>query len=143
MRHDKKRILFLCTGNSCRSQIAEGFMRYYFGDSFEVHSAGLLPCYVHPKAIKVMKESGIDISRQTSKPVDLFINSPFDYVITVCDHANESCPMFTGEVKNRVHWGFEDPTFNRGTEEEVLNRFREVRDLIKQKLLDYFGTLEH
>lgn len=141
MQQQKKKILFLCTGNSCRSQMAEGFMREFFGDSFEVHSAGLLHSYVNPKAIKVMKEVGIDISEHTSKSVDSFLNSSFDYVITVCDYANEFCPMFTGEVKNRIHWGFEDPSFIRGTEEEVLNKFREVRDLIGSRIKAYFEKM--
>lgn len=137
-----KNILFVCTGNSCRSQIAEGYMRHYFGDTFEVFSAGLLPSHVNPKAIQVMKEAEIDISDHTSDSINDYLNTSFDYVITVCDDANESCPVFTGEVKNRLHWGFEDPSFAQGTDEEILDKFREARDLIAEKIKNYFKDIK-
>lgn len=120
-----KKILFLCTGNSCRSQMAQGFMSKYEG--FEAFSAGTKPAErVNPNAIIVMKEIGIDISINYPKLVDEYLSKEFDYVITVCDSAKESCPVFTGKVKNRLHISFEDPDgYN-------LDKFREVRDLIAQ-----------
>ncbi len=130
------RILILCTGNSCRSQMAEGYLKHYKSD-WEVFSAGTAPAEnVHPFAIQVMKEDGIDISRGRPKHVDRFISEPFDYVITVCDHAKETCPVFVGNVKEQIHMGFEDPAGARGTGEEILGVFRKVRDLIKTG----FGT---
>ena len=141
MKEQKRRILFLCTVNSCRSQMAEGFMRHYYGDKFNVYSAGISPSVVNPKAIEVMKEIGIDINEQTSKSVDYFIDKSFSYLITVCDHAKETCPLFTGEVKTRLHWGFEDPAEAKGTEEEILGKFREVRDLIREKIKKFFKSI--
>ncbi len=124
------RILILCTGNSCRSQMAEGFLKS-FDPSLEVYSAGTAPSdAVHPKAIQVMAEVGIDISQGHPKAVDQFLDKEFDYVITVCDAAKESCPVFTGKVTHRRHIGFEDPAVATGTEEEVLAVFRKVRDEI-------------
>ena len=129
----KKRILILCTGNSSRSQMAEGFLKS-FDPSLEVYSAGIKPANsVHPIAIQVMKEIGIDISSQTTKLVDQFLVESFDYVITVCDHAKETCPFFTGKVAHRFHIGFDDPAEATGTEEEILSIFRQVRDEIKIK----------
>lgn len=126
-----KRILILCTGNSCRSQMAEGYVRYFRPD-FEVYSAGTAPApEIHPLAIQVMREDGIDISDGEPKLVNQFIDQPFDYVITVCDDAKETCPVFVGEVKHRLHKGFEDPAMATGTEEEVLAVFRKVRNQIK------------
>lgn len=139
MAKEKKRILFLCTGNSSRSQMAEGFMRKYFGDIFEVFSAGINPSEVNPNAAKVMKEIGIDISEHTSKSVELFRKKKFDYLITVCDNAKEACPVFTNEIKNRIHWSFEDPAEVTGVQEEIIEKFREVRDLIKNEILKYFN----
>lgn len=139
MAKKKKRILFLCTGNSSRSQMAEGFMRKYFGDIFEVFSAGINPSELNPNAVKVMKEIGIDISEHTSKSVELFRKKRFDYLITVCDNAKETCPVFTDEVKNRLHWSLEDPAEVTGTQEEIIKKFREVRDLIKDKILKFFN----
>lgn len=127
------RILILCTGNSCRSQMAEGILKHYHPD-WEVFSAGTKPAArVHPMAIKVMSELDIDISQNTPKMVDLFLDKAFDYVITVCDGAKETCPMFTGKVKQRMHIGFEDPAEAKGTEEEILKVFRKVRNEIKEK----------
>jgi arsenate reductase len=126
-----RKILILCTGNSCRSHLAEGILRRSAGDLFEVHSAGSKPAgYVHPKAIEVMKEIDIDISGHTSKHLNEFLNKKIDTVITVCGNADQACPMFPGQV-NRYHWGFDDPAHAQGTDEEVLNVFRRVRDQIK------------
>ena len=136
----KKKVLFLCTGNSCRSQIAEGYLRHKAGNRFDVFSAGLEPGSVNPKAIQVMKESGIDISKHTSKDVKQFSGQKFDYIITVCDNANERCPYFPAEAK-RIHWSFEDPAKATGTKEEVLNIFRRVRDQIKTKINEYFNII--
>ncbi len=127
----KPNVLILCTGNSCRSHLAEGILRHAAGDLFEVHSAGSKPAgYVHPKAIQVMQEIGIDISGHASKHMSEFLDKKINTVITVCGNADQACPMFPGQV-NRYHWGFEDPAHARGTEEEVLAVFRKVRDQIK------------
>ncbi len=124
------KILILCTGNTCRSQMAEGYLRS-LAPHPEIHSAGTDPGNrVHPLAIRVMKEKGIDISQGVPKSVERFINTPFDYVITVCDGAREACPVFAGEVKHRLHIGFDDPAEATGTEEEKLAVFRRVRDEI-------------
>ena len=139
MMNSKKKILFLCTGNSCRSQMAEGIMRKYFGDKFEVFSAGTNPSSLNPYAVRVMNETGIDISSHSSKSIELFLDESFDYVITVCDAAKEQCPIFSGNVEEKLHWSFEDPADAKGSEKEVLEKFREVRDLIKEKILTYFN----
>lgn len=126
-----KRILILCTGNSARSQIAEGFLRS-FDSSLEVFSAGTFPAeQVNPFAVGVMKEVGIDLSGHHPKSVDQFLDQPFDYVITVCDNAKETCPVFAGKVQHRVHLGFPDPAQARGSREDVLSVFRTVRDDIE------------
>ena len=130
---DKKRILILCTGNSARSQMAEGLLRHDAGDRFEVFSAGTKPSRVRPEAIAVMRELGIDISRHRSKSVDEFAGQPFDYVLTVCDSARESCPVFPGDAI-RIHQNFEDPAALQGSEQERLAVFRRVRDEIRQYL---------
>ncbi|HKG80189.1 MAG TPA: arsenate reductase ArsC, partial [Pyrinomonadaceae bacterium] len=122
-----KRVLFLCTGNSARSQMAEGLLRHMAGDRFEVASAGVSPTNVRPEAIEVMREIGIDISQQRSKAVDDFVDREFDYVITVCDNANEQCPVFPGTT-NRIHWSFDDPAAVEGDELARLAVFRRVRD---------------
>jgi arsenate reductase (thioredoxin) len=129
----KKRVLILCTGNSARSQMAEGLLRHDSPDRFEVESAGTRPGYVRPEAIAVMKELGIDISGHRSKNVQEFENQSFDYVLTVCDNAKESCPVFPGHL-NRIHQGFEDPAALHGTDEERLSLFRKVRDEIRNYL---------
>jgi len=127
----KPAVLILCTGNSCRSHLAEGILRHLAGDLFDVHSAGSNPAgYVHPKAIEVMREIGIDISGHTSKHMNQFLDRKIDTVITVCGKADQACPMFPGQV-NRYHWGFDDPAHAKGSDEEVLNVFRRVRDQIK------------
>ncbi|OGI23520.1 MAG: hypothetical protein A2287_05325 [Candidatus Melainabacteria bacterium RIFOXYA12_FULL_32_12] len=128
-----KKVLFLCTGNSCRSQMAEGLLHHYYGDKYEVYSAGTKPSIVHPKAIQIMQEIGIDISNQRSKSVNEFKNESFDYVITVCDNAKESCPIFPGKSK-RLHWSFIDPAEAIGDTEQVLTVFRMVLEQIKQKI---------
>jgi arsenate reductase len=129
----KKRILILCTGNSARSQMAEGLLRYDAGDRFEVFSAGTKPSQVRPEAVAVMGESGIDISGHRSKSVQEFTGQPFDYVLTVCDHAKESCPIFPTRTVT-IHHSFEDPADLNGSEEDRLALFRRVRDEIRKYL---------
>ncbi|MBE0638858.1 MAG: arsenate reductase ArsC [Bacteroidales bacterium] len=132
------KILILCTGNSCRSQMAEGFFKS-FDPRLEVYSAGTVPAgQVNPYAVKVMNEIGIDISTQTSDHVDKYIDQPFDYVITVCDDANEKCPVFVGQVKHRLHIGFDDPADATGTDEEILPVYRRVRDEIGETFEKFF-----
>ena len=136
------KILVLCTGNSCRSQMAEAFLKS-FDRNLEVYSAGTAPAgKVHPKAIQVMKEVGIDISANKTKTVQQFLSQPFDYVITVCDNAKETCPFFTGKVEHRLHMGFEDPAEATGTEEEILSVFRKVRDEIKKEFRRFLLKIE-
>jgi arsenate reductase len=135
---DKKRVLILCTGNSARSQMAEGLLRHDAGDRFEVESAGTKPGQVRPEAIAVMKELGIDISGHRSKSIDEFAGRSFDYVLTVCDNAKESCPIFPGHA-NRLHRNFDDPAVAQGSEEERLEMFRRVRDEIR----DYLKRFPH
>jgi len=132
------KILILCTGNSCRSQIAQGFLQS-FDKSLKVFSAGIEPAEsVNKTAVKVMLEVGVDISRHTTKSVDIYIRDEWDFVITVCDEARETCPVFFGKVKHRLHMGFEDPSHATGTEEYVLTRFRIVRDLIKDEFYNFY-----
>lgn len=134
----KKKILILCTGNSCRSQMAEGFLKS-FDAELEVFSAGTNPSsQVHPKAVQVMKEVGIDISKNFPKHSDQFINEEWDYVITVCDNAKETCPVFLGKVEKRLHIGFEDPAKAAGTEEEVIAKFKKARDQIKNDFYKFY-----
>ena len=126
------KILILCTGNSCRSQMAEGFLKT-FGKSLQVYSAGTYPSnQVHPLAVQVMREAGVDISSGYPKDVEQFLDQSFDYVITVCDNAKETCPTFTGQVKELLHIGFEDPAEATGTNDEILATFRRIRDEIKK-----------
>ena len=132
---NKKRIIIICTGNSIRSQIAEGFFKKY-KMSWEVKSAGTNPKGLNPLAVYVMLEKGIDISKQKSKNIDQFINSKFDYVITVCDNAKENCPYFNGGVIC-IHWSFPDPGTFIGNEEDRINEFRKVRDAIEKKILRF------
>ncbi len=133
---DKKRVLILCTANSARSQMAEGLLRRDHGDMFEVESAGTKASTVRPEAIQVMNEIGIDISGQRSKTVDEFSDRIFDYVITVCDNAQESCPIYPGHT-NRIHRSFEDPAAVQGWEGERLASFRLVRDQIRSYLREF------
>lgn len=128
----KPAVLILCTGNSCRSHLAEGLLRAAAGDLFEVHSAGSKPAgYVHPLAIRVMQEIGIDLSTHRSKSMNEFLQTPVETVITVCGNADQACPVYPGQV-NRHHWPFYDPAHATGTEEEQLAVFRRVRDEIRQ-----------
>ena len=132
------RILILCTGNSCRSQMAEGFLKS-FNNNLEVHSAGTEPSdKVHPLAGEVMDEVGIDISQNYPKNVDRFLDIAFNYVITVCDNARETCPVFTGKVDNNLHIGFDDPAEATGSEEEIISVFRRVRDEIKKDFGEFY-----
>ncbi len=132
------RILVLCTGNSARSQMAEGFLRS-FDSRLDVYSAGTQPAaQINPHAVQAMREVGIDISGAAPKSVDQFVDQPFDYVITVCDDAEQNCPNFSGKVGKRVHLGFVDPAAAAGTEDEIMAVFRRVRDEIRQRLPDYY-----
>ena len=127
---DKKRVLFLCSGNSARSQMAEGLLRNLAGNKFDVVSAGTNPKGLHPRSVEVMKEIGIDVSRQASKDLKQFLNQKFDYVITVCDRAKQQCPIFPGAEP--IHWGFDDPA--EAPPDKELRTFRRVRDEILQRL---------
>jgi len=132
------KVLIICTGNTCRSQMAEGFLKS-FDPKLEVYSAGTkAEKQVNPNAIKAMAEVGIDISRQYPKQVDIFLKDTFDYVITVCDGAKEVCPIFTGKVAHRLHLGFDDPAAAKGSEEEIMNVYRRVRDEIKEQFKKFY-----
>ena len=133
----KKKVLFLCTANSCRSQMAEGIANHFLGDRLEAFSAGTGASYVNPRAIEVLSEIGVDISDHRSKNIDEFSGQDFDYVITLCSDANEKCPLFFGGVE-RTHLGFSDPAKARGTEEAIMAEFRKIRDEIKERLIDFF-----
>jgi arsenate reductase (thioredoxin) len=135
MENNKKRVLILCTGNSCRSQIAEGYLKKLKSD-WDVYSAGIVAKGLNPFAVKIMAEDGIDISSQTSASVEKYINESFDYVITVCDHAKETCPVFLN-AKEMLHWSFDDPADADGSTEEIMALFRRVRDQIKDKLEEF------
>lgn len=134
-----KNILVLCTGNSCRSQLAEGYLRHFAGDKANIYSAGIETHGVNTKAIQVMAEDHIDISGNTSNHVDEYMGITFDYVITVCDNANEACPFFPGKV-NRLHQNFPDPAKATGTPGEIMDEFRRVRDMIKTFAGDFVQT---
>lgn len=133
---NKRRVLFLCTHNSARSQIAEAFLRSLAGDRFDVASAGTEATRVHPLAIRAMADVGVDMSRHTSKILDPLVEQPWDYVITVCDAADEACPVFP-RISNRLHWSFEDPSQASGNEDERLEVFRRVRDQIMRRITDW------
>ena len=137
--NDRKRVLILCTGNSARSQMAEGLLRHDGGGRFEVESAGVEPSSVRPQAVEAMREVGVDISGHRSKSVEEFAGREFDYVITVCDNANERCPVFPGNTR-RLHWSFEDPAAAEGNEAERLAVFRRVRDEIRARLRDFIAS---
>ena len=132
---ERSRVLFLCTHNSARSQMAEGLLRHMAGDRFEAMSAGTEATHVRPLAVQAMEEIGVDISGQESKTLARYLQEPFDYVITVCDDANEACPFFPG-AQSRLHWSFEDPSRVEGSEEERLAVFRSVRDRICERIKD-------
>ena len=132
---EKLRVLFLCTGNSARSQMAEAFLRKYAGDRFEVHSAGLEPKDLNPLTVKVMEEAGFDMFGHRSKGIDEYLGKVlFQYLITVCDDAEKNCPTVWPGVNQRMHWSFEDPARFEGTDEQKLAKFRQVRDLIDTKV---------
>ena len=133
----KKKVLFICTHNAARSQMAEGLLRSLAGDRYEVFSAGTEPGRVHPYAVRVMAEIGMDISLHRSKNVDEFAGHPIDMVITVCDHAKERCPIFSGGAQ-KIHQSFEDPSALTGLEEDILAGFRRIRDKIRAWILDTF-----
>jgi arsenate reductase len=136
----KQKILFLCTGNSARSQMAEAFMRKYADDRFEAHSAGLEPKGLNPLTVKVMDEVGIDISGKQSKGVDAYLGKTlFQYLVTVCDDADKNCPTVWPGVNTRMHWSFQDPAAVEGSEEEKLIKFREVRDLIEVRIREWLA----
>jgi arsenate reductase (thioredoxin) len=130
---EKARVLFLCTHNSARSQMAEGLLRHLAGDRFEEHSAGTEATHVRPLAMRAMNEIGVDISGHESKTLERYLGEPFDYVITVCDDANEACPFFPGAT-TRLHWSLPDPSAAKGSEEEQLAVFRSVRDGIRDRM---------
>lgn len=130
------KVLVLCTGNSCRSQLAEGFLRFFSGDKAEIYSAGIETHGVNPKAVKVMDEIGIDISAHTSNNVNEYTDIDFDYVITVCDNAKESCPYFPSKAI-KFHYNFPDPAKATGTEDEIMQEFRKVRDMVKDYSLTF------
>lgn len=139
----KKKILVLCTGNSCRSQIAHGYLNYFGNENLEVYSAGIETHGVNPRAISIMKEDGIDISHHTSNNVNEYTSIEFDFVLTVCDNAKENCPYFPSKIKT-FHYNFPDPAKAKGTEEEIMNQFRIVRDMIrnytKEFIKDYVNV---
>lgn len=137
---NKQRVLILCTGNSARSQMAEGLLRHNGGERFEVESAGVIASFVRPQAIEAMKEIGVDISGHRSKSVEEFTKENFDYVITVCDNAKEGCPVFPGKVK-RIHWSFDDPAEATGSDEEKLELFRRIRNEIREQLKIWITTV--
>ena len=138
----KQRVLFLCTSNSARSQMAEAFLRKYGGDRFEAHSAGLEPKGMNPLTVQVMKEAGIDVSGQRTKGMDDYLGKVlFQYLITVCDDADKNCPSTWPGVNQRLHWSFEDPARFEGTDEQKLAKFREIRDLIEQKIIAWLETV--
>ena len=136
---DRIRVLILCTGNSARSQMAEGLLRHYGAEVYEVVSAGIDPGFVRPEAIEAMREVGIDISSHRSKSIDEFIAQPFDYVITVCDNANQRCPVFAG-ASRRIHWSIEDPVAIGGDDETRLGAFRLARDELRERLRGFITT---
>ena len=133
----RRKVLFLCTHNSARSQMAEGLLRHLAGDRFEVMSAGTEATSVRPEATRAMAELGVDISGQSSKALERYLGETFDYVVTVCDDANETCPIFPG-AKTRLHWSFRDPSRAEGSEEERLGVFRTVRDEIQDRIQKEF-----
>jgi len=131
-----KKILVLCTGNSCRSQIAEGYLKYFVGDKAEIYSAGIETHGVNPKAIEIMKRDGIDISGHKSNNINEYMGIDFDYLITVCDNAKESCPYFSSKAI-KLHYNFPDPARAVGTDEEVMEKFREVREMIRKYIQNF------
>ena len=140
-RANMRRVLILCTGNSARSQMAEGLLRHMAGDRFDVRSAGTKPSSVRPEAVQVLGELGIDISGYRSKSVDEFLREPFDSILTVCDNAKANCPFFPGQAK-RIHWSLDDPAALSGSDAERLDAFRRSRDQIRERLLEFIESKE-
>lgn len=140
---EKPRVLFLCTGNSARSQMAEALLRKHAGDQFEIHSAGLEPTIIHPMTVQVLKEIGIDTSQQYAKPLTKYLGKThFSYLITVCSNAEERCPYFPG-LSQRLHWPFDDPAAFDGSMDEKLDFFRKIRDQIEAKVIDWLNELSN
>lgn len=135
----KKRVLFICTNNSARSKMAEGLLRHLYGDKYEVYSAGTNPTKVNPYAVQVMAERGIDISAHSSKSLQKFLDRKLDFIITVCDRANETCPFFFGQGGQRIHQSFFDPVAVEGSEADKLKAFRQVREKIEKWITETFG----
>ena len=135
----KKKILFICTGNACRSQIAEGLLRNLAPDHYEVFSAGSYPSKVHPMSIVVMEEIGIDISNHTSDPISNYLNKKIDTVITVCDNAKQACPIFPGKVET-IHWSIENPFKGWSFDSKDIDNFRKVREELSQRITDFLNT---
>jgi len=135
---ERRRVLFICTHNSARSQMAEGWLRHIAGERIDVHSAGTEATQVRPLAVRAMAEVGLDISQQESKTLERYLSQPWDYVITVCDEANEACPTFPGG-RERLHWSFPDPSKATGTEEQQLAVYRQVGDAIRKRIDEFFG----
>lgn len=138
---EKKKALFLCSYNSCRSQMAEGILRSLYGNKYESYSAGTEPVKINPNSIKVMSEIGIDITSHRSKSIDEFKGAELDHVVTVCDSAKKTCPVFPGAIKN-FHWDLKDPGEAKGSEDEILNEFRKIRDEIRKNIVRTFGQEE-
>jgi arsenate reductase (thioredoxin) len=134
-----KNILVLCTGNSCRSQMAEGYLRHFGGDRYNVYSAGIETHGLNPRAVQAMAEDQIDISAHTSNNVEEYLDIPFDYIITVCDHAKENCPFIPSKAE-RIHVSFEDPAKAKGSEAEIMQEFRKVRDQIREFSREFMKT---
>ena len=130
---DKKKVIFICTGNACRSQMAEGLLRHMAGDKFEVYSAGSHPSRLHPASVAVMAEWGIDIARHTAEPIDDYLDAGIDIAITVCDNAQQSCPTFPGNVE-QIHWGLDDPYHGWEADPQDLPPYRETRDELKKRI---------
>ncbi|NBI27509.1 arsenate reductase (thioredoxin) [Chengkuizengella marina] len=137
---EKKLVYFLCTGNSCRSQMADGFLKALGSEKYEVKSAGLEAHGLNPRAVQVMKDAGVDISSNSSDVIDPDILNRADYVITLCGHADEHCPVISSKDVIKWHWGFDDPAKATGTEEEIMNQFKEVRDAIKNRIASFVET---
>ena len=137
MKGRKKRVIFVCSHNSCRSQMAEGLLRHYGGERYEIFSAGTSPSRIHPMAVEVMGEIGINITGQRSKLVDEFLGQGFDFIVTTCDDARNQCPVFPGQGK-RLHWDLEDPAEAEGSREEKLEVFRRVRDEVEKLIQSHF-----
>ncbi len=135
---ERRRVLFICTHNSARSQMAEAWLRHIAGERFDVHSAGTEATNMRPLAVRAMAEVGLDISQQKSKTLERYLGQPWDYVITVCDEANEACPAFPGG-RERLHWSFPDPSKAAGPEEQQLMVYRQVRDAIRRRIDEFFG----